>query len=113
VSVTAWGNETDVLDTPTTATVVRSEAYLSGWSVRAQPAGGGPARTLPVFAVGLVQGVRVPPGRWTLTFSYWPSGLTRGGIASGLGVAAVLGVTGVRLWRRRRRRERPMADAGQ
>jgi hypothetical protein len=109
VSVTEWGTETDVVDTPEAATVVRSEAYLSGWSVRAVPVGGGRARTLPVFAVGLVQGVRVPPGRWTLTFTYWPSGLTLGGIASALGVVAVLAVTGVRLASRRRRCRPPAA----
>jgi hypothetical protein len=112
VSVTQWGIETDVVDTSAAATVVRSEAYLSGWTVVAQPVGGGPTRTLAVFPVGLVQGVRVPPGRWTLTFTYWPSGLTSGGIASALGVAAVLAVTGVRL-RRRRAGKRPVAGTAQ
>jgi hypothetical protein len=108
VSVTEWGTETDVVDTPAAATVVRSEAYLSGWKVLAQPVGGGPTRTLAVFAVGLVQGVRVPPGRWTLTFAYRPSGLTSGGILSALGVAALVVVTGVRLrWRRARKRPAP------
>jgi hypothetical protein len=106
VSVTPWGTETDVVDTSVAATVVRSEAYLSGWKVLAQPVGGGPTRTLAVFAVGLVQGVRVPPGRWTLTFAYRPSGLTSGGILSGLGVAGLVVVTGVRL-RRRLARKRP------
>jgi hypothetical protein len=112
VSSTAWGTETDVVDTPRAATVVRSEAYLAGWRVKAVPAGGGPARTLAVFPVGLVQGVRVLPGRWTLTFSYWPSGLTSGGIASALGVVAVLAVTGVRLRRRARTHQRSSPAAG-
>jgi len=113
VSVTQWGTETDVVDTPSAATVVRSEAYLSGWRVKAQPVGGGPTRTLAVFSVGLVQGVRVPPGRWTLTFTYWPSGLTSGGIASALGVAAVLAVAGVRLLWRRRAGKRPVTGTAQ
>jgi len=113
VSSTPWGTETDVVDTPAPVTVVRSEAYLSGWSVKAQPVGGGPTRTLAVFPVGLVQGVSVPPGHWTLTFTYWPSGLTTGGVASALGVAAVLFVTGVRLARRRRARGRPVGGGGQ
>jgi len=107
LSITDTGTETDLVDTPASATVVRSEAYLAGWSVRAQPVGGGPTQTLPVFGVGLLQGVRVPPGRWKLTFSYWPSGLTLGGVASALGVGAVVGVTGTRLWGRRRRQARP------
>jgi hypothetical protein len=113
VSTTEWGTETDVVDTPAAATVVRSEAYLAGWRVRAQPVGGGATLTLPVFAVGLVQGVRVPAGRWRLTFDYWPPGLTSGGIASALGVAALLAVAGVGLARRRRARERPVAGGGQ
>lgn len=113
VSVTQWGTETDVVDTPSVATVVRSEAYLSGWRVTAQPGGGGPTRTLAVFSVGLVQGVRVPSGRWTLTFTYWPSGLTAGGIASALAVAAVLAVTGLRLVWRRRVGKRPVTGTAQ
>jgi hypothetical protein len=112
VSTTPWGTETDSVDTPVSATVVRSEAYLAGWRVRAVPAGGGPALTLRVFPVGLVQGVRVPAGRWTLTFNYWPSGLSLGGIASVLGVVGVLAVTGVRLRRRRRRSGRSSPAIG-
>ena len=90
--------------------MVRSEAYLPGWKVTAKPVGGGPSRVLPVIRVGLVQGVKVPAGHWLLTFKYWPSGLALGGIASALGVAAVLVVTGVRL--RRRRSRRPAAGTG-
>lgn len=86
-------------------TVVRSEAYVAGWHAEAVPAGGGTARTLPVDAVGLVQGVRVPAGRWTLTFDYRPKGLHEALAASGLGVLAVAaaGVVGLRSRRRRRR----------
>ena len=107
VSTTPWGTETDVVDTDVSATVVRSEAYLPGWSVRATPVGGGTSRTLRVFAAGLLQGVRVPAGRWTLTFSYWPPGLTAAGLASAAGVVAVLAVSGVRVWWWRRRKRSP------
>jgi len=102
-----------VVDTPSAATVVRSEAYLAGWQVKASPVGGGPTRILPVFAVGLIQGVRVPPGRWRLQFGFWPSGLALGGVASAVGVAGVLAVAAACLWRRRRSRERPAAGPGQ
>jgi hypothetical protein len=112
VSTTQWGTETDLVDTPSAATVVRSEAYLAGWQVKATPVGGGPTRILPVFAVGLIQGVRVPPGRWSLQFGFWPSGLAVGGVASALGVAAVLAVATACLWRRRRSRERPAPGTG-
>jgi hypothetical protein len=101
---TKWGTETDLVSTPAPATVVRSEAYLAGWHVVAQPVGGGPSRTLPVVAAGLLQSVRVPAGRWRITFDYWPSGLTTGGIASALGVLAALAVGGGTLRRRRRSR---------
>ncbi len=111
VSTTEWGTETDVVDTPGPATVIRSEAYLPGWQVAARPVGGGATRTLRVFEVGLVQAVRVPPGRWTLTFSYWPSGLSLGGIASAVGVVAVFWCAAVGLRRRRRRAAPPAASA--
>ncbi|MGH9045911.1 MAG: hypothetical protein ACRDVW_01195, partial [Acidimicrobiales bacterium] len=101
ISTTQWGTETDVVDTTSAATVVRSEAYLAGWRVEATPVGGGPTRVLRVFPVGLIQGVRVPAGRWTLTFGYWPSGLTSGGIISALGVVGALVVSVVLLERRR------------
>jgi hypothetical protein len=101
LSVTQWGTETDLVDTPRPALVVRSEAYLPGWQVSAVPVGGGAPRTLPVKEVGLLQGVVVPAGRWRLTFSYWPSGLTLGGAASAAGVVAFFGVA---LWRWRLRR---------
>jgi hypothetical protein len=96
------GEETDVVATPRPALVVRSEAYLAGWRVRATPAGGGRPLTLPVVRVGLLQGVRVPAGRWTLTFTYWPPGLSVGGLASAVGVAALLAMVAWRLVLRRR-----------
>ncbi len=105
ISVSTSGSETDVVDTPTSALAIRSEAYLAGWSVQATPLNGpGPTRTLPVVQVGVIQGVRVPAGRWRLTYTYWPSGLTSGGVITALAVAALVGLV---LWRmvvaRRRR----------
>ena len=38
---------------------------------------------------GLVQAVRVPAGRWTLTFVYRPAGLDAGLAGSALGLAAL------------------------
>lgn len=84
-------------------TVVRSEAYMPGWHVQAVPAGGGPSRRLSVYAVGLVQGVRVPAGTWTLTFLYRPPGLTVGLVGSGAAIVAFLAAGTVAVVRRRRR----------
>jgi hypothetical protein len=80
--------------------VVRSEAYLAGWSVQAVPAGGGPSRTLPVVQWGLVQAVRVPSGRWTLTFTYRPSALDLALAATGAGLAALVVLAVAWWWRR-------------
>lgn len=101
VSSTGWG--TAVVRASGPATVVRSEAYLAGWSVRATPAGGGPARTLPVVRHGLVQAVRVPAGRWTLDFTYHPPGLDVGLALTGAGLAAMAALGGSWWWRQRRR----------
>lgn len=105
VSTTDYGTSVDRVTAGRTVTVVRSEAYVAGWHVEAVPAGGGPARTLPVERVGLVQGVRVPAGTWTLTFLYRPKGLDVGLAGSALGLAALVVVGAWGLVRRRRRRQ--------
>ena len=99
---TDWGSETDAVVATVPVTVVRSEAYLTGWHAVATPAHG-PSRSLTVRRDGLVQSVRVPAGTWTLTFSYRPKGLTLAGLASGAGVVAAAAV-GLGVLRRRRRR---------
>jgi hypothetical protein len=101
-STTDWGTETDAVTASRPVTVVRSEAYLSGWRAVATPAHG-PARSLPVTRYGLIQAVRVPAGTWTLTFSYRPRGLTAAGAASGVGVVGLV-VVAVQAVRRRRGR---------
>jgi hypothetical protein len=84
--------------------VVRSEAYLPGWSVQAVPAGGGAGRTLSVDEKGLVQAVRVPAGRWTLTFRYHPSGLDVGLGTTAAGLVALVVLAAVWWWRRSKHR---------
>jgi len=59
-------------------------------------------RRLAVHAVGLVQGVDVPAGRWTLTFVYRPPGLTAGLVGSAVAVVAFAGAGVVWMLRRRR-----------
>jgi hypothetical protein len=100
-TTTDWGSETDAVTATGPVTVVRSEAYLSGWHALATPAHG-PARSLPVNRYGLIQAVRVPAGTWTLTFSYRPKGLTLAGAVSGAGVVG-LALVAVQVVRRRRR----------
>jgi len=107
VQVTDWGTEVDRVRARRPVLVVRSEAYAAGWRVEAVPAAGGAPRNLAVVPVGLVQGVRVPPGTWTLTFLYRPGGLDAGLAASSAGLVALVGAGGVALARRRRSRRGP------
>jgi hypothetical protein len=101
LSTTDWGSETDSVTASAPVTVVRSEAYLTGWHAVATPPHG-PARDLTVLRHGLVQSVRVPAGHWTLTFSYRPKGLDEAGAVSGLAAAGLVAVAVVGLRRRRR-----------
>ncbi|MEI7859863.1 MAG: hypothetical protein WCI26_08510 [Acidimicrobiales bacterium] len=86
------------------ALVVRSEAALPGWSVTAMPIGGGPSQTLSVRPVGLVQGVSVPAGAWTLTYTYMAPGFVTGAIVSSIALLLLLVAIAVGLMTRRRRR---------
>ncbi|MGH9082920.1 MAG: hypothetical protein ACRDWN_06210 [Acidimicrobiales bacterium] len=108
VRATPWGTEVDRVDAARPVTVVRSEADLAGWRAEAVPAGGGTARDLVVVRHGLVQSVRIPAGRWTLTFRYRAPHLTLGLAGSGAGLAAMVAAAAVAATRRRRRRP----DAG-
>lgn len=104
--------KTGALLAPTSATVtstagavvVRSMADIPGWTATWQPASGRPAVDLPVRPVGIVQGVTVPPGRGTLSWSYQPKGAWLGLGLSGAGTVALLGVLAVSVFRRRARR---------
>ncbi len=96
------GTEVDRVTTSAPALLVRSESNLPGWQATAAPSAGGASRPLSIRAVGLVQGVRLPAGSWTVTFTYRAPGLDLGLAASAVGIAAVLIVVGVRSARRRR-----------
>jgi hypothetical protein len=98
------GAEIDRVTTSAPALLVRSESNLPGWRATAVPSAGGVARPLPIRAVGLIQGVRLPAGSWTVTFTYRAPGLDLGLAGSAIGISAVLVVVGVRSARRRDRR---------
>jgi hypothetical protein len=104
----ADGGAVVAVSAPRPVTVVRSEAFTSGWTVEAVPAGGGPARTLSVVEVGLVQGVRLPAGRWTLTYDYHPRGFDVGAALSAAGLAALVVAAAGALVAARRRRRAPV-----
>ena len=91
---------------PTGVLVVRSVAAIPGWKATWQGASDSPALVLPVGAVGIVQGVRVPPGTGTLTWSYQPDGAWVGLWLSVAGTAALLGLLAA--WWALRRRSLPV-----
>jgi len=89
------------------AVVVRSMANIPGWTATWHPTSGGRSIELPVRSVGIIQGVTVPPGSGTLSWSYQPKGAWLGLGLSGAGTAALLGVLAVSIVRRRARRQSP------
>ena len=95
------GTEVDRVTTSTPTLLVRSESNLPGWRATATPTAGGATRTLPIRAVGLIQGVRLPAGSWTVTFTYRAPGLDLGLAGSIVGIGAALIVVGIRFARRR------------
>jgi hypothetical protein len=102
VGIADNGTEVDRVTTSAPALLVRSESNLPGWQATAAPTTGGASRPLPIRAVGLIQGVRLPAGSWTVTFTYGAPGLDLGLAGSAVGIGAVLMVVGVRAAGRRR-----------
>ncbi len=107
------GSEVDRVTTSAPALLVRSESNLPGWQATATPTAGGASRPLPIRAVGLIQGVRLPTGSWTVTFTYSAPGLDAGLAGSFVGIGAVLVVVGVRFVGRRRVRRRSRAGGSE
>jgi hypothetical protein len=88
--VRPWAPVRVEVTSPGGSLLVRAEAWAPGWIALARgPAG---ARTLPVGRDGLIQSVRVPPGTWTLTFSYRPARVLLGAWLTGAGVLALIAV---------------------
>jgi hypothetical protein len=74
VTISAGDDETDTMQSPTRALLVRSVAYSAGWSAHVQTRSGA-STTVPARRFGLVQAVAVPAGTSTVTWSYHPPGL--------------------------------------
>jgi hypothetical protein len=82
----------------------RSEAYLPGWRATAVNATTGRVVDLSVYRVGLIEGVRVPKGTWTIHFHYHAPYIEASVGASAVSFVLLVGVmTGLGLTRRRRR----------
>jgi hypothetical protein len=80
--------------------LVRSMAWTTGWRATADPVpggpgAGGPSRLLQVRRDGVLQRVTVPPGDWTVHFSYQPASATLGLVVSLLALVAIAGFLAV------------------
>lgn len=102
-----WQDPVTIVDARTPSLLVRSEQYGPGWSATVQAISPsntlGPPSTQAVRAVGLLQGVEVPAGRYRVTWHYH-SGRAEIGLAlSAVGVLVCAALAaGGRVVRRRR-----------
>jgi hypothetical protein len=102
-STTQTGQATVSVSTPGPGILVRSESWLPGWTATMRSTDG-QTRSAAVVPHGLVQSVAVPPGRWTVTFSYHAPHVLAGIVTSLAALAALLaGVAWLVLDRRARR----------
>jgi hypothetical protein len=84
--------------------LIRSEAWLPGWVARVAPLGGQRPLPSPVVPVGLIQGVHLPAGLWSVEFSYHAPHLRAGIISTSVSSLALLVGAGWLLADSRRRR---------
>ena len=106
LDITPWGEETDTVTASRPATLVRSQSFSVGWRADVRDMSTGRATVKPVVRIGLVEGVRLPAGSYTVTWTYRPTSVMAGLLGS-LAGTIVVGAAGVSwLWGRRRLRQR-------
>ncbi|MGH9299411.1 MAG: hypothetical protein ACRDZT_05795, partial [Acidimicrobiales bacterium] len=112
LTVKPWQDPVTVVAAPKPALLVWSEAYDPDWTATLRPATGASLSSqgvnLPVRALGVVEGVEIPAGNWTITWSYHSERAEAGLALAGAGVLAglvllALSGRGCRLARRRAR----------
>ncbi len=106
-----WQDPVTIVNASQPSLLVRSEQYAPGWSVTLQAVSAsgalGPARRQPVRAVGLLQGVEVPAGRYRVTWQYHSGRVEIGLTLSAAGVlaCAVMAASGIVTRRRQTLRD--------
>ncbi len=86
---TSTGNETDRVSTTAPVLLVRSMVWAPGWSATIKESNGHKI-TEGVSRYGLVQAVTLPPGTSTVSFSYWPPGMTEGVVLTSIALLAII-----------------------
>jgi hypothetical protein len=101
-SFTIEGGETDEVVAERRVVIERSEAFGQGWHVDALDTESGKTFSLPAVRVGVLQGVRLPAGRYRIVWSYWPPGLTFGLASSVIGALVLSAGAALMIASRRR-----------
>ncbi len=105
------GDQQITVQTSSATILTRSESWSTGWKATVQPVASssgnpptGPARSVPVFRLGLEQAVRLPAkGEYLVTFRYRPAAAEVGMALTAVSGAGLLLWGLVELWIRRRR----------
>jgi hypothetical protein len=100
----SWGDTWVKVSVTKSSLLERSEAYLPGWRATAVNTSTGRRVDLSVYRVGLIEGVRVPKGTWTIHYHYHAPYIEVSVAVSAASFVLLAGVMGgLGLMRRRRR----------
>lgn len=66
----SWGDQWIDVRATHSVTLIRSVAWLAGWRAEARSDSGDVSTSLRVRRHGLIQSIRIPPGRWQIHFHY-------------------------------------------
>jgi len=106
----SWGDTWVSVTLQRSSVLERSEAYLPGWRATAVNTTTGRVVNLSVYRVGLIEGVRVPQGTWTIHYHYHAPYIEVSVAASAASLVLLLGVvTALGVTRRRRRADKVLS----
>ena len=104
IRTASWGDTWVNVSVTKSSLLERSEAYLPGWRATAVNTSTGSVENLSVYRVGLIEGVRVPKGAWTIHYHYHaPYIEVSVAVSAASFVLLVAVMSGLGLMRRRRR----------
>ncbi|HEV3186489.1 MAG TPA: hypothetical protein VGZ04_00415 [Acidimicrobiales bacterium] len=104
IRTASWGDTWVNVSVTKSSLLERSEAYLPGWRATAVNTSSGRVINLSVYRVGLIEGVRVPEGSWTIHYHYHAPYIEVSAAVSAASFLLLVGAMGGLGLRRRRRR---------